>query len=231
MYQWLLFDADNTLFDFSLAEEKAFQATFAAQNLPFSDKTFQQYKQINKIVWEQFEQGLLTPDEVKVTRFERLFEALHIEQDSKRFSTAYTDQLSLRDDLLDGVEALLATLAPTYKMGLITNGLKKVQRSRLARSSIQSYFDPVIISEEVGSKKPETKIFDVAFTAMGNPAKASVLIIGDSLSSDILGGINYGIDTCWYNPSRKPNSDRLPLTYEIQSLDQLPQLLAEKKGN
>ena len=229
MYKWLLFDADNTLFDFSLAEKKAFKATFDLEKLPYSDERFDQYKTINKVVWDEFEQGSLTPDEVKVVRFERLFHVMNVKRDPKSFGMAFTDQLGLCTDLVEGAEPLLTQLAPYFNMGIITNGLKKVQRSRFSLSTIHSYFDPIIISEEVGYKKPELGIFDLAFSAMGQPPKAEVLMIGDSLSSDMLGGINYGIDTCWFNPSGRSNPEQLKLTYEIQALDQLPNLLAQEE--
>ncbi len=225
MYQWLLFDADNTLFDFSLAQKKAFKATFQIEDLPYSDEIYQSYEKINHSVWEAFERGEISSDEIKTIRFLRLFETVGVQRDAIQFSQTYTTQLGLCHDLIAGAEELLSHLSSTINLGLITNGLATVQRSRLGRSPIKKFFDPVIISEEVGAKKPEAKIFDVAFEAMGNPSKESVLMIGDSLSSDILGGINYGIDTCWYNPYSKPNHDQLGFTFEIQALKQLPPLV------
>jgi HAD superfamily hydrolase (TIGR01509 family) len=110
-------------------------------------------------------------------------------------------------------------------LALITNGLKQVQRSRLAQSSIGKYFEVVLISDELGVAKPHPDIFTVAFKAMGNPEKEHVLIIGDSLSSDIKGGSDYGIDTCWFNPHGKQPDAGIKITYEIQSLPQILTIL------
>lgn len=227
MYKWLLFDADNTLFDFTKAEEKSLKATFELQKLSYSQKFVEVYKMINHAVWEAFERGELTAVEVKLLRFEKLLNEINVKGDASQFSQTYVQQLGNCPDLIPGAEELLASLAPRYKIGMITNGLKVVQRSRLALSPIQNYFDPIIISDEVGSKKPEPAIFDIAFSAMNNPAKEEVIIIGDSLSSDMLGGINYGIDTCWYNPHNKENNHNLPVTYEIKSLAELEGVVGE----
>jgi HAD superfamily hydrolase (TIGR01549 family) len=127
--------------------------------------------------------------------------------------------------LVDGAEAVLKALRPRYQMAILTNGLKTVQRSRMARSVIRNYIDDVIISEEVGAAKPEAAFFDIAFEHLGQPAKTSALMIGDSLSSDMRGASRYGLDTCWYNPKRQPPPPDLALTYEISALGELEALL------
>ncbi|MCA9932829.1 MAG: HAD-IA family hydrolase, partial [Anaerolineales bacterium] len=108
-------------------------------------------------------------------------------------------------------------------IAIITNGIAAVQRPRMARSPLQPFVEAFIISEEVGVAKPDPAIFDVAFAQMGEPQRTAVLIIGDSLSSDMQGGLNYGIDTCWYNPHGHTGS--LPVTYEIRQLADLPRIL------
>jgi 2-haloacid dehalogenase len=113
-------------------------------------------------------------------------------------------------------------------MAIITNGISKVQRSRLAISPIESFFDGLFISEEIGYSKPAAGYFDAVMDALYHPQKESVLVIGDSLSSDMRGGINYGLDTCWFNPQENPNTLNLPVTYQIQDLRQLSKLLTEQ---
>ena len=133
------------------------------------------------------------------------------------------DQLAQQAHLIEGAAELIQTLNGRYHLALITNGLADVQYPRLARSGLESYFSAVVVSDEVGVAKPNPGIFDVAFERMNQPAKNEVLIIGDSLSSDITGGITYGIDTCWYNPNGQ--SSDLPITHKIKTLHQLNEIL------
>jgi putative hydrolase of the HAD superfamily len=123
--------------------------------------------------------------------------------------------------LIDGAEEVLVKLRPDFGLAIITNGLKDVQRPRFARSSIGKYFDVLIISEEVGAAKPDPAIFDFAFELIGQPSRTEVLIIGDSLTSDMAGGAGYGIDTCWFNPTHLESDPNLNVNYEISDLRQL----------
>ena len=123
--------------------------------------------------------------------------------------------------LIDGVLEVISKLSPFYKMLLVTNGIADVQRPRMEKSEIIKYFEGVVISDEIGFAKPSTEFFDVAFSQMGNPPKKDVIIIGDSFTSDMEGGINYGIDTCWYNRNKNKNEFSLNITYEIFDLDSL----------
>ncbi|MBU0596271.1 HAD-IA family hydrolase, partial [Candidatus Bipolaricaulota bacterium] len=123
--------------------------------------------------------------------------------------------------LIEGAERLVSSLAGRARLALITNGFAAVQRSRFARSTLTPFFEAVVISEEVGAAKPDPAIFDEAFRQMGNPAKDEVLMIGDSLTADIRGGIDYGIDTCWFNPHGGETPTDLEVTYDIRALDEL----------
>ncbi len=222
-YQWLLFDADGTLFDYDKAESVALKNAFALFELPFSLTDSEIYRRVNAEIWRDFEQGKITASALRLVRFERLFDALDLQVDAAAFSTVYLQQLASRADLVDGALALMEELDGRFQLMLITNGLQDVQRSRLALSPLQTYFADCLISDELGVAKPDSAIFDIAFARMGQPAKNEVLIIGDSLSSDMLGGANYGIDTCWYNPGKRPLPATPPLTYSIQQLaDLLP---------
>lgn len=227
MYKWLLFDADNTLFDFNKAESKSLRDTFEAQDLPYRPTYIDVYKQINHEVWSAFERGEVTSEQIKTLRFEKLLNALEMDGDARKFGKIYTHQLGQCPDLLSGVEMLLAQLAPHFKLGMVTNGLTAVQTSRLALSPIKNYFDPIIISEQVGVKKPDPAIFEIAFQEMGQPPKREALMIGDSLSSDIQGGINFGIDTCWYNPNGLENKTGILITHEINKLADLIKVVGQ----
>ena len=215
-YTWLLFDADHTLFDFDLAEVKALANSFAEFGYPYNEATGQTYRTINQQIWRELERGEITPNELRTTRFLRLYNAVGIQAEPEPFSDAYLRHLANCGDLIDDAE----TIIQQYKLALITNGLSDVQRPRLATSPLQPYFQTITISDEIGYAKPDPRIFDAAFAQMGNPAKTEVLIIGDSLSSDMQGGVNYNIDTCWFNPQNKPLNG-LPITYEIQQLAEL----------
>ena len=219
-YKWLLFDADHTLFDFDLAEVKALANSFTEFGYPYNGTTGETYRTINQQIWRQLERGEITPQALRTTRFLRLFETVGIKADPEPFSDAYLRHLANCGDLIEGAEEAIHQLSQNYQLGLITNGLSDVQRPRLAASPLQPYFKTFTISNEVGYAKPDPRIFDVAFAAMGNPAKSDVLIIGDSLTSDMQGGFNYNIDTCWFNPHHKSHNG-LPITYEIKHLSEL----------
>lgn len=220
-YHTLLFDADGTLFDYDRAETWALSQTIAQYGQAFSPDYTQLYRQINDPLWDDFEQGAITQERLKVLRFELLFDSLEFDIDPTAFSVSYSRQLGKATFLIDGAQETVTALNGSYRLFIITNGLRDVQRPRFSASSIGRYFEDWVISEEVGFAKPDPRIFDVAFERMGWPAKDGVLIIGDSLTSDMAGGIAYGIDTCWYNPTGRDPDPRIPSTYEIRQLGQL----------
>jgi len=230
-YKWLLFDADGTLFDFDRVEERALLNTFAALGHECDARCAQIYRRIDRDIWIDFENGKISQEILRTKRFELLFQAMGIDCDPVEFSRKYLAELALGTDLIDGAEDLLRSLYGRVGLILITNGLADVQRPRFARSSVMQYFSDVVISEEVGVAKPDPKIFDVAFAKMGFPKRDDVMIVGDSLTSDMRGGNSYGIDTCWFNPGARPHEDGIKVTYEISVLrDLLPFLEGDPAG-
>jgi len=227
-YDWILFDADGTLFDYCKAEAAALENTFRQRGLPFSGKVMELYREINEKVWFDFENGRITSDRLRTKRFEILFREIGVESDTGSFSAGYLSALSSRTDLLDGAQDLLESISSSIRMVLITNGLREVQRARVANSSIGHYFEDVVISEETGYAKPDRCIFEVAFDRMGNPGRDRVLMVGDSLTSDIRGGNNYGIDTCWFNPSEQACDQDVRIDYEITHLDELRSIIEKR---
>jgi YjjG family noncanonical pyrimidine nucleotidase len=225
-YDWLLFDADGTLFDYDKAERSALQQTLEVLGVLFQPHYLTVYGRVNAEMWQAFERGEIAQDQLKLRRFELLSEAIDVPLDPAQFSDTYLLQLGQNAHLIDGAEAMLQALYNQVNMMLITNGLQAVQRSRYALSPLPDYFADIVISEEVGVAKPAPGIFDIAFRKMGNPAKERVLIIGDSLSSDMAGGIHYGIDTCWFNPEGRERGGVVGITYEIRDLAELPGILA-----
>lgn len=223
-YQWLLFDADDTLFDYAQGEHSALRDTFAEFGLPFDARTLDLYREFNHRLWLRFEKHEVTGDQIRRERFAELFHTLELPEPAG-LGDRYIDYLGAQTTLMNDAHDTVATLHKTYRLVVITNGMMRVQRPRLARSILEPYIFDLIISEECGAAKPSREIFDYAFARMGRPRKEQVLIVGDSLTSDMAGGVAYGIDTCWYNPKCLPHPQELELTYEIHSLRELVPLL------
>jgi putative hydrolase of the HAD superfamily len=224
-YQWLLFDADGTLFDFERAESLALRHAFERTGISYDPAYLDTYKKINQALWNMVETGELLPGEVKVRRFELFLETLQFSHSPTVFSENYVQCLAACSELIDGAAEVIQVLQGKYQLAILTNGLKEVQRSRLATSLIRHHVSELIISEEVGSAKPAKAFFDATFVRLGNPAKSSTLMIGDSWTSDIQGAAQYGIDVCWYNPGRQTRPTQPEITREIASLNELVEWL------
>jgi len=225
-YNWLFFDADNTLFDFDAAAKTAFRQMLEQLEIDHIPEHFAQYKIINARCWRKFEDGQITAEELRYERFADFFTEIKIERDPLEANTCYLKRLSEQATLLDGAQNLLDRLkAKGYQMVIITNGLKEVQRPRLAKAALHAYFKAIVVSDEIGHSKPDAAFFDYAFQQIAHPEKTETLVIGDNLNSDIRGGSEYGLDTCWYNPHRKENVTSIHPTFEIQQLRQLESLL------
>jgi YjjG family noncanonical pyrimidine nucleotidase len=222
-YTWLLFDADDTLFDYPLAEGKALRSTFEHFGQVYRSEYLRIYQIFNRQVWAEFERGETSAAELRLKRFRLLFGEIDLPLDPPDFSQSYLENLAQASDLFPETADVMKALSGRYHVALVTNGLKEVQRSRLERSAIRPFIEKIFISEEMGAAKPHGGFFEAVFREIGNPPKADVLIIGDSLTSDIKGGIDYGIDTCWFNPGGKTST--LPVTYTIASLGKLLEIL------
>jgi YjjG family noncanonical pyrimidine nucleotidase len=200
-YQWLIFDADGTLFDFDLGETAALQLTTRRHGFEYSARLHHAYKIISADLWGAFERGEVDLKHLRVERFERLFDELEIDVDPESFNSDFMRDLGQQTQLLPGAESLVRRLSSRFRLLLATNGIAIVQRARFSRSSIRRYFEEVVISDEIGVAKPQPEYMEVVFSRMGHPPKSEVLMIGDSLSSDIAAGAGFGIDTCWFNPN------------------------------
>ena len=224
-YPWLWFDADGTLFDYNKAETIALKQAFVLLNLPFEDSYLDVYREVNANLWRAFERQEITQSALRLRRFESLLEAIQLSAPVDQLSNVYLEQLGSCAELVGGAYDVLQTLHKTSRIAIVTNGLQSVQRGRFARSTIQAFIDEFVISEEIGVAKPNPAFFDVVSTRTGNPPKREVLLIGDSLTSDIQGGVGYGLDTCWYNPNLDPRPEGLAITYEIRRLQELLDLI------
>lgn len=225
-YEVLFFDADDTLFDFKKSENFALDKLMSSIDTDL-EKSYciEIYKEINNNIWKEFEQNLISSDELKIERFKRFADKINLSQDPKILSNMYVNFLAEASFIYKETEELLSYLYKKYKIVIITNGLTSVQNKRIKESIIKDYFDAVIISDEIKIAKPDPKIFDYALNVINHTNKESVLVIGDSLSSDVKGGINAGIDTCWFNPNNKKNNSSLIPKYEISTLLELKNIL------
>ncbi len=225
-YEVILFDADETLFDFNKAEESALEKTMVGHGIDYDNEHhLGHYREVNRVIWDELEKGLITAKELKVERYRRFFEELGMSIDPQKFSDNYLVALGEMAFLFNGAKEILDELHKKYKLILITNGLAKVQRSRLEKTLLQNYFQSIVISEEIGISKPNPGIFEHAFKSVNHSNKKTALIVGDSLKSDIKGGINFGIDTCWYNPTGVVNNLDIKPKYEITSLSEIINIL------
>lgn len=231
-YEIILFDADDTLFDYTAAEGYALSHAFQQHELACDDDVIESYRRINQQLWNELEQGLITIDALRVERFTRLWaeHSMSVAVHPNDFSADYLRHLSAGAFLIDGAVVLCnELLAKGYRLAVITNGFKEVQFGRIGRSELSDAFEHIIVSEDAGVQKPSAGIFDYAFDKLNIRDKSKVLIVGDSLSSDIRGGFLYGIDTCWFNPAGKLNTTDIQPTYEISKLSELIAILREKK--
>lgn len=220
-YSWLWFDADGTLFDYNRAEAAALRNTFHSLTLPFEDSYLEVYRKINHGLWQALERQEITQAVLRYRRFELLMEAIQMGGSPEQLSFAYVEQLSICSELMEETYEVLQAFHEKSQIAIVTNGLQAVQRGRLENSTIKNFISELIISEEIGAAKPGRAFFDAAFARCGHPAKSEVLIIGDSLTSDIQGGLDYGIDTCWYNPTGEVQPEGVKITYEIKRLHEL----------
>jgi YjjG family noncanonical pyrimidine nucleotidase len=224
-YDWLLFDADDTLFDFGRAESAALRQVFQVMGVPFNPNYLVDYRRINQTLWQGVENGAIKPGFVKTRRFEMLLQTLGLDHSPSAFSAAYLECLAECSELIEDAAEVVQALQKKYRMAILTNGLQVVQRGRLARSVIRPHIGEIIISEEIGFAKPAKEFFEIAMARLGNPSPRSVLMIGDGWNSDIVGAVQYGLDACWYNPGRKPRPTGCDLTREITSLRDLTEWL------
>ncbi len=230
-YTCLLFDADNTLLDFSAAEKKAFHETCQTAGILCSDEGYRQYSHINDGLWKKLERGEITAEKLKVERF-RQWLAWYRQTEPKNHGIvtpeemrdAYVAALGKQSDLMPEAAEVCRTLSVRYPhMYVITNGIGEIQRARFAATSILRYFGKLFISGEIGYAKPDKRFFDTVLSDLGITDRRSVLVIGDSLSSDMAGAIGAGLDCCYL--SANGGKTDLPVTYTIDRLSALCEIL------
>ena len=194
-------------------------------DVTISDAVAERYSQINAAQWRALERGEITRQQVLTRRFRLLFDELGLERSPMETQKRYEHYLSQGHYFLPGAEELLKTLYPKYDLYLVSNGNAVVQEGRLKSANISRYFREIFISEHIGADKPSKVYFDRCFAKIPGFQKETAILVGDSLTSDIRGGINAGVRTCWFNPNHKPGNPEIPADYEIDKLSDLPPLL------
>lgn len=225
MIQTIFLDLDDTLLDFGAAERVAIGKAFRDIGLEPTEALLARYRELNEAQWEAFERGELTREQVLLRRFELLFAELGLSLSPAATEDRYRGYLGQGHYFVDGAQALLDYLAPKYDLYLASNGVAETQYSRLKSAGISHYFKAIFISETTGHHKPERAYFDYCFAHIPDFDPKRALIIGDSLTSDILGGINAGIQTCWFNPRRKPRNPDIIPNFEVHRLAELHDIL------
>lgn len=224
-YDWLLFDADNTILDFDEAQRQALAQALAAIGISFLEAHHQVYDRINRECWRAYEEGTLSKQELQAKRFQNFFLEIGEKQDAADFGKTYIHFLSRSTAMMNGAVALLDVLKQKYRLALVTNGIKEVQRSRIHLSGIAPYFSFIAISDEIGVSKPHEGFFTHVFEGINHPSKERTLIIGDNLNADIKGGLAFGIHACWFNYDQRERYLEVEPTYEIAQLSELLAIL------
>lgn len=227
MIRNVLFDLDDTLFDFHKAEKIALTKTLVHFGIDPTEETLALYSTINAAHWKRLELGEISREEVKVGRYRELFKTIGVECDPVKATAYYESMLAIGHYFMPGAPELLEELYRKYRLYIVSNGTAKVQEGRIGSSGIAKYMDGIFISQILGSNKPDREFFDICFAEIPDFSLSETVIIGDSLSSDIKGGINAGITTVWFNPKGIENDSDIKPDYTINELSEVPGLLSQ----
>ena len=225
MVEYILLDLDDTILDFKWAEHQALTGVLTACGIDPTEEICRRYSEINLEYWRALERKEVTREQLKVGRFRQLLQELGKEADPAAMGDMYLERLGQGHCFLPGALETLQILAKTYRLFLVTNGNPPVQYGRLASAGITHYFEKLFISMEIGHNKPSVEFFDHCFSNISGFDRSKAIIVGDSLFSDIRGGINAGIITCWVNPNHRPIRENIVPDYQIETLPQLLPIL------
>jgi len=222
-YKWIFFDADDTLFHFNAF--KGLALMFSRFEVQFTADDYTIYQQINKPLWVDYQTGKITAKQLQNQRFELWSAKLSIP--TQQLNSAFLMAMADIATLLPGAKELLEYLSCRAQLGIITNGFTELQKVRLEKLKVEHHFTMVVISEEVGVAKPDTAIFNHAFKPLDKVDKSEILMVGDNIHSDIQGGINAGIETCWINTKNSDKPEYITPNYQITHLSELKAIVTK----
>ena len=225
-YRDILLDVDGTLLDFGAAEQVGIAAVLARYGFEADEERIRLYHRINGAAWAAFERGEVTKERLVEERFETFFQELGKNVNGREAEDLYRSYLGQSAVLIDGAEDICRYLKERgYGLYVVTNGTSTTQYKRLALSGLDAYMDGIFVSEDAGSQKPQKEYFDYCFARIPQADPSRMLLVGDSLTSDIKGGINAGVSTCWYNPAGLPEREDIRPDRQIRRLEELKELL------
>ena len=223
MIKAIFTDIDNTLLDFNKCAEAAIKAAMAEFCVKFQDKIVDIFHKINNELWIKIEQGTLTKEELFKIRWNMIFEKVGIKADGEAFDTRFRELLHEGAEPVENAGEMLGYLSEKYPVYAVSNAFHNKQAIRLEKAGMLRYIKKVFISGQVGYLKPSKEFFDICIKE-ASVEPGEVLIIGDSLTADISGGINYGLKTCWFNYKNEPLPDSIKPDFVVNSLDEIKNL-------
>lgn len=225
-YKLFLLDLDDTLLDFQASEKLCFKETMDKFGfIKQLEELHKTYKVENNLLWKQVERGEIDKDFLKVERFKRTLDHHKIELSPHLMADYYLEQLPKNVVLIDGAVEALKYLKKFGEIGIITNGIQSTQKQRIDNSELKNYIDFLAVSDECGFAKPDVRFFEFTVKRAKHFSKDTTLVIGDRIEADILGGNNFGIDTCWFNPEKNPVKENIHPTFIINALKEIQNLL------
>lgn len=224
-YNLFLFDLDDTLLDFKESEKLSFFSSLRALGVESQlDEMFALYQVENATLWRLLEQGRTTKEHLKVERFRKVFEGFKVDVSPDEASHLYLSSLPESVVMMDYAKELLEYLHDKAEIGIITNGIAHVQTKRIDNSNIKDYLSFVSVSEDCGYAKPDSRFFEYTVSRAKSFDKSKTIIIGDRFDADIVGGHQFGIDTCWFNPKQTPSTSEITATYTISHLKEIEEI-------
>lgn len=221
----LLIDLDNTLIDFNECARHSIINAFEELGFTYTENVFNTFIEENVKIWKRLEKGEITKPQLRATRWNIILGKLGIDFDGTVLEEMFENGVANHACPVEGAYDLLDYLQGKYKLYIVSNGFRFVQESRLKIGNFEKYFDGVFVSEDIGIPKPAKEFFDYCFENINNPPKDDVILIGDSITADILGGINYGIDTIWFNKNNEPLPENINPTYTVNTLNEIKNIL------
>lgn len=218
-YGTVLFDADQTLLDFKRSERAALTEALSAMNVQVDEGMLNKYSEINSATWKRLERGEITKVELRTVRFAEFCKHFALSLDVASLADQYLTSLATQSFLMDGAVEVCRTLARHCRLYIITNGIASVQHGRLDHSPIRPFFQDVFISDELGAEKPDKAFFERVAQRIPDFEPSGTLVVGDSLTSDIRGGIGAGLDTCWLNSNDAKAPCDMEITYTVKRLE------------